>query len=471
MSLISFQRRTSTEKRPPKKRGGNFFEKLRIDRGKVYPILFVRGDYVDLDPSEEEKQEVGGGEVHKEYAKFRLHTRKVFQNGKERYLEEVCSTGYDPYSPKDCVGCFAVDAGDKTISEARTQYAWNVAVLDYFHGLPLLDDKGAVRTRQDKSTIYRYEICTKDDCNYCRTLQGRPLTDDREWQPCDPRSIRTVFGQRKYMTVGFGHMEQIREWSIRITGFCANDGDPLELLGLGCPNCQVIVVDKRMDSRKKDELLAVCDKPSVCPRCQQYALLQPAYSCARCAHQGRQYGRYDFYQTVFEVNKTGEGTKTMLNMIRPIPLGYIAQSVDPQYMEGRSFAEHLAVLTQPYDFGEMFAPRELAEQAKNLDLPIPRNTRQSSVYTRPGLAPSGPGQQQHGGGYTNYGSPPPNQVGAYNQPHPNQPQPLQTQLPQNYGQQQNYNQQPQTQAPQPNTQQTQGPQPYVPQGRPDFSNH
>ena len=435
-------------------RRGSFYDryKLPADPAPEAAGILLRGEYVDPNPPAEliEIDPATGRPkpVVNPYHKYKKHTHAVAS--KKYPVDELCSMGDDPHNPHQCVGCFAMDSGNKNVTLVD-QFALGWLHLAFYHGHPLLDQQNQVVMKKDKPSEYVivFDECDGRTCNFCRTLQGQPIIpkQDDPWPGYPANTITTVFGRKRYMELGGGHMSDIAGIDSTVGSLCGTCGSQLTTDGFACPTCNSLVIDLANDTRTDEQLAVEVSKPYPCLRCQRAVLLREVVSCETCERQGKQGVQLSAFDVVLMAKRQGEGTKSHIIRVNHMPIEQYAQRVDPRYLNGKSLREHITELIgQPYDFAEMFKPRSLQEQSKRLELPMPPGfggpqTAQYGAYgTQPqagqqqfygapqGAPPPQAAQQQTAYGAPAFGQPPPPPPG-YPQPAPGapvqfQPQPM-----------------------------------------------
>lgn len=488
MAMSSFRRSTATENKNKGGGGrkGSFYDRISIPKeadGSV-TLAFIRGEYKDLNPPPEliERDAAGNArDVINPFFKLKKHKRKILNNGREEYRDEPCSRGPDPHNPQPCTGCMAMDRGDKSVTLGDA-YLFTVLHLALYHSHPLLDKqtRQIIMKKDNSGPVMVPTACEGRLCNFCRVSRGEaPVVQQGQdpWPGWQANQFTTQFGNRRYLEVGKSHLDNLGAFESIISSRCFNAqcGQQLVTDGFLCPTCHNMVIDMSSDPRPDDEINRAVQNPYPCLTCRTSVLLQEKVSCEFCEAAGRQFQQLSLFDTAVTLFKSGEGTKSQMQMrnyagFEQMSAFYQQQGMLPQ---GKTIA-HLIAETKPYEFGEMFKARSLEDQAKRLSLPPPGGAPQQQYsaygqqpnYGQPQGAPPPqqqfygppPGQQVSPGGYAL----PPQQVGyAPQQGMPVQPAPG----PQFAGYQPQQYQQPQTAAP---VQQPQGPQPFVPQVPPHF---
>jgi hypothetical protein len=453
MSGLRSDFRRSVQADTKKKGGGgkrSFFEKFRLDKDVISPILLIRGEYVDhfpaadvaaIDPSTGQPMA-----VKTPYKKFRKHLRSF---GQKKFRDEICSAGNEPHNPQPCVGCLAMDTGDKSIN-LNDYFALGIVHLAYYHGHPYLDRQtNQFKVKQDNSGYsMAYDECGGRVCNFCRTIQGQPPVlqqGDEPWPLYPQGSITTVFGRRRFMELGKNHLMDVLGWDETLSKLCGTCRSEMFIDGFACDFCKTMVINMSTDQRTDDQIKEVVAHPCPCPNCGRATYLNEVSACENCEAQGHPGLSIGVFDVVVFGTKKGEQTGSHLEFgpRQFSTLEEFGRTIDPRFLGGKSFQEYITEMAKPYDFDEMLAPRSLQEQSKTLELPMPG-------------APGGVGYAPYGGG-AQYGgapgqpppgwAPPPTGVPAPGQPPYSSYQPAPA---------------PGGVAPAP------GPAPFVPPGRPNF---
>jgi hypothetical protein len=410
--------RRSVQNDTKKKPGGfnkrAFYEKIWLEKEHVLPMLLVPGAYKDLNPNPRPEDLVldlaTNTMVVKStpYYKFQKHKRKIFKNGKERFIEEVCSAGPDQHNPQPCAPCAASDAGDKSIT-TYDGFAITIVHLAYYHGHPMVDRQsgGFIQKQQDRSLVIVYDECEGRTCNFCRVLQGHPpvLEQGETWPQYPQGTISTIFGRRRYMDVGKNHLQDILGWNDTLGKLCGNCRSEVIVDGFTCDFCKNMVIDLSTDTRSEEDIRKLIANPHPCMQCGRHTMLQEVVGCQTCESQGRTVRPIGVFNTVVFGTKQGEGTGSHLTLgpRQFATLEEFGRTIDPGFFGGKTFEQYITELAVPYEFDKLLAPHTPAEQAKNMELAGPQQ--------------GGPAQGQWPAPGQGYAQPPP--VGAY--PPPQQP--------------------------------------------------
>lgn len=361
-------------------RRGSFYDRYRLPAEPAPEAagILLRGEYVDPSPAPEQIEiDPATGRpkpVTNPYFKYRQHKHASNKNGKEWFATEVCSAGHDPHNPQPCVGCFAMDSGNKAVG-VGDQFAIGYLHLAYYHGHPLLDDHNQVQMKKDNSgPVIVYDECGGRICNFCRAMQNQPIVADSKnpWAGYDPRSLTTVFGRRRYLEVGKGHLSDISGIDLVVGSMCGNCNSQLVTDGFACPACNSLVIDMANDPRTDEQIALEVLKPYPCMRCQRATMLREVVSCDTCESQGKHGVQPSVFDVVLMAKRQGEGTKSHIVRINHMSIEQFGQRIDPSFLGGKTLREYVTEMVgQPYDFPEMFRPKSLQDQSKRLELPMP----------------------------------------------------------------------------------------------------
>jgi len=408
MAMSAFRRSVAADTKKKGKSKGAWYDKFRLPQTQPgAPIIVVRGEYTDPRPADELKEidpATGRAKpVINPYYKARVHKR-VMNKGRpdEWFADDICSAGNDPHNPQPCVGCFAVDSGDKTVGVADS-FALTIVHLAYYHGHPLIDrEKGGIVMKNDNSGPVMIQTeCAGRTCNFCRVLRGEPPLPPQHgqdpWPGFDPRSLTTTFGKRRYLEIGKGHLSDIEGIDQVISAQCGNCRSQLTTDGFACPHCNTLIIDMTNDPRSDEQIAQDAMRPYPCTRCNRPVLLKEIVSCETCAAQNAQPLQLSLFDVVIFGMRQGEGTKSHITQGLPHKtIEEFGRGIDPQFLGGKNLREFIADLAKPYDFDEVMKPRSLQDQAHRLRLPMPGGMMQPQPgYQQYGAQPQyAPAQQQ-----------------------------------------------------------------------------
>jgi hypothetical protein len=430
MAMTSPFRRSAaveTKKKGGRGGGGSWHDRFKMPQNVSTPFVLVAGDYLDPNPPAEQVEiDPATGrprEVKNAYHKRKKHRRKLMEHGKELFMDEECSAGNDPHNPQPCVGCFAIDSGDKSVT-VSDQYTFTLLHLVPYHSAPVIQDNGQILQRKDNSgPVLNWFECTGRSCNFCRTRQGQPpvLQQGEKWPGYTPQMIGDAFGRRRYLEVGKGHLSNLQGWDTAISSRCGNCKAELITEGFACPTCNNLVIDMSSDPRTDAQIAEAVAKPYPCMHCQRAVMAKELVACDVCASQNRQALQQGLFDVVLHGMRQGEGTKSQMMLSSFEVLEEFEQRLHPNYrqmMQGKTLRQYVQEIAKPFNFDDMFKPKDLPDQAKRLRLPMPGQAM--------------PQQQQsyYGGGFTpqagapNYGTTPQPQqfYGAPQFSQPQQPQ-------------------------------------------------
>lgn len=475
MVMSSFRRSVvaDTKKKGGKSKGA-WYDKMKLPTTNPgAPIVLVRADYVDPAPSPEQIEidpATGRAKpVTNPYYKFRKHVRAMQQGVSKFIADTVCSQGLDQHAPQPCVGCFAIDSGDKSVNVSDA-FAFTIVHLAYYHTHPLIDrEKGGIVMKNDNSgAVMITTECGGRTCNFCRVMSGQPPLPPQPgqdaWPGFDPRSLGTVFGKRRYLELGKGHLSDLQGIDEVISAQCGTCRSQLISEKFVCPHCNSTIIDMSTDARSDEQIAQDALRPYPCMQCQRPVLLKEVVGCDNCESQNAKALQLTIFDVVMYGMRQGEGTKSHITQGLPHKsLDEFARTIDPAFLGGKSLRDYIAEMGKPYSFEEMLAPASLQEQAQRLKLQMPNGmgAPQPQYQQYPGQPGQQPQYQQQvqQPGQMFAGQPP-------LQPAPGQPpyQQYPAQQPQMQPMQPQYAQ-PQMQ---PGPQQP-GPQPFIPVGPPNFN--
>lgn len=357
-----------------------WFDRFKIPKDEPTAFALIFGEYRESNPAPEKViVDPSTGQqmpVVNPYYKFRQHKRAMMKNGRDFFATEVCSAGTDPHNPQPCCGCSAQDSGDASVTTAD-QFALGIVHLAYYHGHPLIDENGQIRKKQDGSLILGYDPCEGRVCNYCRVMRGdAPVTRQGEapWPGYNPQDLTTVFGRRKYIEIGKGHLSALAGWDTMVNRKCFNEGcgQITKPAHYSCPNCQSVIIDMSRDTRDERDIEDAVSRPYPCMKCQQAVFLKEVPSCRMCEAKGMAASpQLGLFEVVLLGMRQGEGTNSKLVLAGSYSFEEYQKMIDPRLLNGKSLRQHVAEIGEPYDFSAVLAPKPLAEQAKRLDLPMP----------------------------------------------------------------------------------------------------
>lgn len=259
-----------------------------------------------------------------------------------------------------------MESGNKTVS-LTDFFAFSIYHLSYYHGHPLLQTDGSVRKKDNGEAILGYDECSGRDCGFCKTTQGKPLPPG--FPKYDPKSITTVFGRRRFLKMGKGHLSNMSGWDTAVSSLCGTCKATMQTEGFACPTCDSMLIDMENDQRSTDQIAMAASQPVHCPTCSKTVALREATFCPVCEANNRQFVENTLTSVVLFGSRQGEGTNStvMLKNFMSIE-DFEAQHKGLKEFLGKPLRQHIAENSTPYDFSEMMRPLPLDEQAKKLGI-------------------------------------------------------------------------------------------------------
>lgn len=441
MGMSAFRRSAMSNSQQKKSGGGggNWYESYRLPQDEATPFVLVNAEYIDPNPSADRLEMGPNGQplpVKNAFYKYRVHNRKTVVNGKERYLNETCSQGYDAHNPKPCAGCMAMDMGDKSVG-ISDKFVFALVHLVPYHRHPQIDyQTGKYKTDKEGKPYFTFSECEGRTCNFCRILSGQhPVKrkeDKYDFPSYNPADVSTEFGHRRYIEIGKSHLSNLEAWDAAITNQCsahitdqagnvlARCGSQLTSESWNCPTCNNVVINMANDPRTDEEIAQAVANPYPCLNCQKTVFLQEESSCDSCAQAGRAMLQLGLFDVVLWGKRHGEGTKSQLVLNKFQTVDEFQKTLPPgivSLLQGKTVYDVVKDLGKPYDFDKFLSPRPLDEQMKRLNLNLNMAGNQQSVYGSPaqGPAPTGfvPPWQDQPQGQVQAPPPPPGAFVAY----------------------------------------------------------
>lgn len=457
MAVSQFRRNIVQDTRQKPRRGGSggkgsWYDKYRLPVNVPTAIAIVAGQYLDPKPAPNEIEvDAATGQpkpVYKAYKKVKNHRRKLIENGREWYADEACSAGWDAHAPQPCAGCTAMELGDKSVT-LQEKFVWTIVHFAQYHGHPFPDRQNPntfARKQDGSGYMLTYDECKGNACNFCRVLRNQQPVQVQGEQPFPnyPQgSITTIFGRRRYLELGKGHLENLDAWDDRVQSKCGNKvnartcGMLLEKEGFACPHCHEFLIDLKGEGevRTYEQAVSQVMDPYPCHNCQKNVLAYEVRVCPACQDDTK---TNTLWSTLLVARRTGEGKNSVLTLDDPYSFEDYEPAVRQYLPQGKTLRQVFEEVGQPYDFEEMLKPRSWDDQCRRLKLNLP-SPGQPQQY----------GQQQYGAPQQ-FAQPP--QQPAY-APYPSAPQPGFAQPQPGFGQPQS----------------GPGPAPFQPPGRPNFS--
>lgn len=452
MPVSPFRRSTKTETKKTGGRGsrGNWREQWRLPKGgQPAPFVLIDGQYTDPDPDPDIVEvDLTTGQpkpVKVPYYKWLKHRRKM--PNKSYPITEACARGWDKHNPQQCAGCAAMDSGDRSVSLSEA-YSFGVVHLAYYHHHPLFDNKtGQMVMKKDNSGPFMVDTeCSGKACNFCRVLSGQyPVVQQGEFFPqYDPKTLSVVFGARRYMELGKGHLGDLSEWDKQIGSRCGGTAwvkdqqgnyikdaqgnaipkgrcnNFLDVDGYACATCGNLLINAEQDPRPLAELEALTFRKYPCHFCQRPTFLKEVNSCPSCGNAVVQ----GIFDGVLWGQRQGEDQQSHLVLVQYDTLADFESTLDQNTRQliGKPLQERIAELAKPYEFEGLYKPKSYADMAKRLELNVQQPGAYGPMqgYGQPGFYPQQPGAIPQG-----MTGPYPPQQGQFQAPpqgYPQQPQ-------------------------------------------------
>ena len=368
------------------------------------------------------------------YYKWQRHRMLSINSstGKQRIIDEPCSRGWDKHNPQTCAGCFAIESGDKRIALGLA-YSIGLVHLAVYHKHPVWNQTTNqwVVYKENNVMVTADTECTGKTCNFCRFLSNQQLSlrQGETWPPYDPKMITPVFGSRRYLELGSGHLSDLGEWEKQIGSVCGglayarnqdgsymmnqqNQAIPtgrcgafLSVDGYACPDCGNMLINAETDPRPLDQLDELAQKKYPCHHCQRPVFMKEINSCDQCGNAIV----HNIFDGVIWGQRQGENTQSHMVNIKFETIQDFEAKLPQEIrhlLNGKSLKERVDELSKPYDFAELYKPKTPDAMAKRLEIPLP-----PGFGGTPQHGYAGPGAAQVG-----YAQPQPTQQPAYGQP-------------------------------------------------------
>ena len=301
------------------------------------------------------------------YYRGRRHEKKTFGNGKETYAEVICSKGHDPLNPQPCMGCMDMESKDGGYQKNKNNklsdfFAFSIYHLAFYHNHPLIGKDGSVMMKNNGEPITGFDECTGDSCVYCRVLAGQSGPGIPN---IPPNSITTVFGRRRYLKMGRGHLTHLAGWDGTVSSMCGTCKASMKPEGFICPRCDTILIDMEKDKYSKDQLQSMVSNPLFCPTCNNHVSVKEASYCPVCDAAGRPWVENKLTDVVLFGVRQGEGTTSTLMLRQHMTIEEFEMQLKPGVL-GKPLRQYIQENAKPYDFSELLRPLPLEEQAKKL---------------------------------------------------------------------------------------------------------
>lgn len=387
---------------------GGYFNKLRVTKltpelqGVMYanenpgdPILFVQPQTLYQDLYDTDETGTPRGTVGPAYH-ILTHQVQGINNGKKTFADFVCTAGPNPHAPQPCVGCHAVDSGNKSVGNARQQWAFNVKHLVPYHEVPLVDYKTkAIKYRKDKPNepvlvLQQCQTGTPSERLY-RAQRG---PNGVQITPCEhcQKGIQLIYGAPKVFVLGKSHLENLLSVDQTLEATCAHCMTRLIKTGYHCGSCNTELLNlSKSTSMTNSDVADYAARPQQC-NCGHVGLTKPKYLCGydpsgMYALPNGPCGQtrpLSIFDCVMYIHKEGESVQSKLIVGPPIPKHMFATSTGQADLDQWLKMPHLV---KTFDLQDMFKPLATDEQAKICGIanPYAQQGQQYGAY---------PGQQQ-----------------------------------------------------------------------------
>jgi DNA-directed RNA polymerase subunit RPC12/RpoP len=440
LSKFRISTEAATAKSSSKGPRGNWRDRFTWNEDGSDSFIFVNGEYVDPDPSPEQidiDPKTGQQQpVLVEYYKWLQHKAKV--SGRQWPADAPCARGWDKHSPKPCAACQSKELGESRI-DLKTRFSFTVVHLAPYHRHPQIDKKGQIVMKKDNSGPYMTETACSgpQTCNFCRTATGQiPILKkpNEMWPHFNPADLSVIFGARRYLDVGSGHLNDIVTWEVQTLGHCGGtayvrnpDGsymlnqqgygipkgrcnNKLTITDYKCSSCNnVLLANVQTDPRGPKMLEDIAKRKFQCPHCQRQVMLAEVVACnAGCSGAVSD----SIFDVVVTAAKQGEGTQShlVLQGVNNIDAFEAEMNPNVRALIKGSLRDRIKELAIPFDFTEIHKPLEFAEMCERLEITNVHPPQTVGGYQQ---APQQPYAQQTPYGQNPYGQ---NPQGGYQQP-------------------------------------------------------
>lgn len=224
---------------------------------------------------------------------------------------------------------------EKRCITMRLMHVVNIIQLDWFHLVPVFDDKtgqpvlykgGDYQGQQ----VHRKEQCEGRRCKMCRD------------------GLEKVFGKKGHWSMGAGHLGDVGGFMVEIEKECnyCDDG-MLETVAYECEECGHPVIDMETTDLSDAKIRQITSQKCKCPKCGYEDYLIDQFDCDKCQDPVRK----TIYDVDIEVKRNGQGTKSTVQIPR---------------WTTTELTDDLLSMATPYKFNEIFNGDPLNIQAKLL---------------------------------------------------------------------------------------------------------
>jgi hypothetical protein len=289
---------------------------------------------------------------------------------------------------------------DKTLSLSDF-FAFGIFHLAFYHGHPIYIEKEGRFLLNDNTgePVMAHDECMGRDCNFCRLMKGQPpiVQPGKNFPPYNVQSITTVFGRRRFLKLGKGHLGNLDGWESAVASACGACGGQMATEGFACPTCENLLIDMETDPRPTMLIQEAVSHPINCMTCQKPVFVKESAFCPACEAQKRTWIENHLTDVVVTGCRQGEGTASTLVMKGHSSIEKFEASrpdITP-HLGGKSLRQYIeeAGATQ-YDFASLFKILPIQDQMKQLDLNLPGLGQTSgpsyTQYPAGGPGPSAP---------------------------------------------------------------------------------
>lgn len=363
------------------------------------PVVFITSAYPDVYQTTDDNGQPLQEPVLNPAYRFKSHTIPTIVKGTngrpgwKKFAELVCSAGLNPHSPQPCVGCYISDHGEDG-TQSKDQWAFNVAHLAWYHETPVIKN-GQVQMKKDNSgpLTNKVECITHKQANIVfgrmdQMNRGQPMA--KTCEGC-ANQYKFVWGDHRVLQVGKGQLMNILACNDKLGERCYYCDQAIVTWAYTCSNmaCRAGLLHIQQSGQTNAQIDQFSKRAIQCGTCGTVGLPKPAYSC-QCA-AGTDPRPLDMFDVVMWAQRDGEGTKTAFSARSST---IIEDYIMPDgvslsgYPDNRPLEEALKdIVKSPFDLRQMFAPKTLDEQAKEIDRANPYAQQQGGYQPYPGQPP------------------------------------------------------------------------------------
>lgn len=230
---------------------------------------------------------------------------------------------------------------EKRSVSKRLLHALNVIHLDWYHLVPLFDEKtgkpitysGGERKGEQ---IFRKEQCEGRRCDYCK------------------EKYEKVFGKKVHWSLGTQHLGNVISKMEEIGKDCKNCGAlaSLEVLTYECIECGHIYIDVEKTQLTDEQIYQKSLEIRKCPECGHEDWMVGQLECSNCQDPER----LSLWDVDIDVKRFGKRTDSTVDIVRWAPT---------------ELTKELKDMAKPYQFKRIFKGDPLDIQAKFLKIRNP----------------------------------------------------------------------------------------------------